>query len=154
MIQRKFLSNTTKSLILMLGMIVLWSSCGDKKESNENLQKAFEIHKEAISTHKLALDQMAKLKANKDTLFVETYSNDLNAISGSLEEWNKQLVEVPGFDDDNDHSHHDHSDHEHEHDEHHHNGQQELTPEQHLEVQQQLLAEIQAIAAKIKKIKK
>nr|WP_299382210.1 hypothetical protein [Allomuricauda sp.] len=148
MILHKFLSKTTKLPMLMLGMIVLWSSCGDKKQSNENLQKAFEIHEKTISIHKMVLNQMDALKTNKDSLFVETYSNDLNTISGSLEEWEEQLIEVPGFDHDEDHSDHDHEYHDH------HDEQQKLTPEQHLEVQRQLLVEIQAIAEKIEKIKK
>ncbi|NQZ45513.1 MAG: hypothetical protein HRT65_14500 [Flavobacteriaceae bacterium] len=150
--QLKRLPKRIKILIPMIGMVLLWSSCGDKKASNENLQKAFEIHNEALGIQKSALDQMAKLRANKDSLFLDTYSNELNTISSSLEAWNEQLVEVPGFDD-HDHSHHDHSDHDHDHDEHQQNGHQELTPEQHLEVQQQLLVEIRAIAEKIEKIK-
>ncbi len=133
----------------MLGIIALSSACGDK-QMNKDLQQAFELHKEAIKIRQMAQDQMAKLQANKDSLFVETYTKDLQSISSSLEAWDEQLVEVPGFEEEHDHSDHDHSDHDHHH---HHDEQQELTPKQHLEVQQHLLEEIQAIAEKVNNIK-
>jgi len=142
-----------KGLIFLFGMMILLSSCGEKQQNNEVLQQAFELHKEAIKIQKMTLDQLAQLKANTDSLFVETYTEDLNAISSSLEAWEGQLVEVPGFEEEHDHAHHDHSGHDHAHHDHHHGEQQELTPKQHLEVQQQLLDDIKAIAEKVDTIK-
>ena len=88
-------------------------------------------------------DQLAKLTANEDSLFVKAYKKDLDSISRSLKAWDEQLVEVPGFEEEHDHSGHDH----------HHDEQPELTPEQHLEVQQYLLQEIRAIEKSINQIK-
>ncbi len=150
MIQRKRLIRLPKLLVLTLGLIVLLSACGDKKQHDEDLQQAFELHKEAIKVRQMAQDQMAQLNANNDSLFVATYTKDLQSISGLLETWDGQLVEVPGFEEEHDHSDHDHSDHDHHH---HHDGQQELTPKQHLEIQRHLLEEIQVIAERISNIK-
>ena len=150
MIQRKRLIRPCKLLVLMLGIITLSSACGDKKQTDADLQQAFEFHKEAIKIRQMTQDQMVQLQANKDSLFVAAFANDLQSISRSLETWDEQLVEVPGFEEEHDHSGHDHSDHDHHH---HHDEQQELTPKQHLEVQQHLLEEIQAIAEKINNIK-
>ncbi|MEO1013048.1 MAG: hypothetical protein AAFX53_17250 [Bacteroidota bacterium] len=131
----------------MLGIIALLAACGDTKQMNEDLKAAFELHKEAIEIRKMAKDKMARLKANKDSLFIATHTEDLNSITRSLETWDEQLVEVPGFEHDPNHSDHDH-DHDHDHD----NGQ-ELTPKQHLEVQRHLLDEVKAMAEKINSIK-
>nr|WP_298998809.1 hypothetical protein [uncultured Allomuricauda sp.] len=151
MIQRQGL-RTQALLILVLGITALISACGDSKEKNENLQQAFKFHEEAIKFRQTAEDQISKLKADTDSLFVATYSNDLKSISSALEAWDEQLIEVPGFEEEHDHSHHDHSGHDHDH--HHHNhSQQELTPEQHLEVQQHLLQEIKGLVEKINSIK-
>ncbi len=150
MIQRKRLMRLPQLLMLMLGITALLSACGDTKQKNEDLQQAFELHTEAVKIRQMTEDQMTQLQANKDSLFVATYTKDLQSISQSLEAWDEQLVEVPGFEHDHDHSDHDHSDHDHHH---HHDEQQDLTPKQHLEVQQHLLQEIQAIAEKINTIK-
>ncbi|WP_425237089.1 hypothetical protein [Ulvibacterium sp.] len=129
----------------MFGILALSSACGDKKQMNEDLQRAFELHKEAMEIRHMTQDQIAQLKANTDSLFVKTYTKDLQSISHSLDAWDEQLVEVPGFEEEHDHSGHNH--------EHHHDEHPELTPKQHLEVQQHLLEEIKAIAIKIDNIK-
>ncbi|MEM6895428.1 MAG: hypothetical protein AAF554_17155 [Bacteroidota bacterium] len=128
-------------------MISLLSGCGEKKK-DENLIQAFKFHEEAIQVRQTAKDEMAKLEAITDSVFVATYSDELNSINSALEEWDEQLIEVPGFEEEHDHSHHDH-DHDHEHN----HSEQELTPKQHLEVQQHLLDEIKSIAEKINTIK-
>ncbi|MGD1894637.1 MAG: hypothetical protein ACFB15_29095 [Cyclobacteriaceae bacterium] len=127
-------------------------ACGDSKKTDENLQQAFELHKEAVEIRQMTNKQMNELKANEDSLFVNTYQADLDSISRSLEEWDEQLVEVPGFEHEHDHDHagHDH-DHDHDHD-HSHGEQTNLTPEQHLQVQQHLLDEIKAIAEEVNQI--
>ncbi|WP_299537191.1 hypothetical protein [Ulvibacterium sp.] len=149
MIQKKYVVRRCKLLVLFLGILALSTACGDKKQANEDLQQAFELHKEAVKIRQMMQDQMTQLKANMDSLFVETHSKDLNSISSALEAWDEQLVEVPGFEEEHDHSGHDH-DHDHDH---HHDNHPELTPKQHLEVQQHLLEEIKEIAVKIDDIK-
>ncbi|WP_422080141.1 hypothetical protein [Ulvibacterium sp.] len=151
MIQRTCLVRLRKLRILILGILALSFACGDKKQKGEDLQQAFELHQEAIEIRQMTQDQVAHLKANTDSLFVKMYTKDLQSISRSLEAWDEQLVEVPGFEEEHDHSGHDHSGHDHDH--HHHDAHPELTPKQHLEVQQHLLEEIKAIAIKIDNIK-
>ena len=152
MIQSKFLNGFPKLVVLALGLIALITSCGEKK-IDENLQKAFELHKEAVEVRQMAQDQIEQLESNSDSLFVDTYGKDISALGKSLKEWDEQLIEVPGFDEEHDHAHHDHSGHDHGHDHNHHHDQPELTPQQHLEVQQQLLQEIKQLAGKISSIK-
>ncbi len=152
MIPRTYFINQWKTLVPVLGILFVILSCGDSKQKSEELEQAFKLHEEAVKIRSQMGDQMAQLKSNTDSLFVATHTSDLNAISQSLEAWDEQLVEVPGFEHDHDHSGHDHSDHDHDHDHDHHH-EQELTPKQHLEVQQQLLDDIKAIAEKIDTIK-
>lgn len=135
-------------------MISLLSACGDKQKEID-LQQAFSTHGEAVKVRKNAQEALIKLQANTDSLFVANNSEELKSIAEALALWDEQLVEVPGFE--HDHSHHDHSGHDHDHDhdhnhDHNHSGQ-ELTPKQHIEVQQHLLSEIKAIVEKISSIK-
>jgi len=150
--------------LITLGMMTLVVACGDSKKTNEDLQQAFELHQEAVKIRQITDKQMDELKANEDSLLVSTYQADLDYISRSLEEWDEQLVEVPGFEHEHDHSDHDHAGHihaghihtgqelNHEHD-HSHGEQTNLTPEQHLQVQRHLLNEIKAIAEEVNQIK-
>lgn len=140
--QKQGFINLCKILVLLLGIITIVVACDEKKKPNEDLQQAFRLHKKAVKIRQMADDQLDQLKANKDSLFIKAYKKDLEAIVSSLEVWDKQLIEVPGFE-------HDHAGHDH-----HHHEQQELTPKQHLEAQQHLLKEIQGIAEKIDEIKK
>ena len=155
MIQTVISKKTFQYVVLLLGMISILSACGEK-EKDPNLIQAFEFHKQAMEVRQNAQEQISKLQANTDSLFVATYSSELSTLSDALKEWDEQVVEVPGFEEEHDHSHHDHSghDHDHDHDHHHHNhSEQELTPEQHLEVQQHLLTEIKELAEKLNSIK-
>ena len=145
MIQKIDFSNRCQQLIFTFGLIVLSVACGNQKKTNEDLQQAFKLHQEAMNVRDQTVDQLAKLTANEDSLFVKTYKKDLDSISRALEAWDEQLVEVPGFEDDHDHSGHDH---DHDHDE-----QPDMTPEQHLEVQQYMLQQIRAIEKSINQIK-
>ena len=149
MIQIRDFSNRFNQCFLTLGLIVLLVACGDKKKTNKDLQEAFKLHQEAVNIRNQTVDQLAILTANEDSLFIKAYKNDLDSISRSLKAWDEQLVEVPGFEEEHDHSGHDH-DHDHDHD---HGEQGELTPEQHLQVQQHLLQQIRAIEKSINQIK-
>ncbi len=147
--------NPRKFFILILGIVAL-SSCGDKMKNNKDLRQAFEFHQEAVKVRQTAKEKMAQLQAIQDSLFLATHGEDLQTISRSLNAWDEQLVEVPGFEEEHDHSDHDHSDHDHsDHDHHHHHHDEapELTPEQHLGVQQHLLNEIKAIVERIDNLK-
>ena len=152
MIHRQNFPKPLLLFILSVSVITILSACGDKQK-DKDLKKAFDFHQEAIKIRKTAMDRMTELQANTDSLFLATYSDELKAIADALKEWDEQLVEVPGFE--HDHSHHDHSghDHDHDHDHHHNHSEQELTPQQHLEVQEHLLDEIKGLAQKLKNIK-
>lgn len=135
--------------------MVLLLACGGNEKPHKDLQQAFELHEEAMKIRNQTGDELAKLTTIEDSLFVATYKTDFESIASSLKEWDDQLVEVPGFEhaDGHDHSGHDHSGHDHSGHDHGHGEQQELTPEQHLEVQQHLLQEIKAMAEKVDQIK-
>lgn len=148
MIQKRCFSKCCAHVFFTLGLIALAVACGGKKEPNEDLQQAFKLHQEAVNIHNQADQQLAELMTNGDSLFIEANQKDLDSISRSLKAWNEQLVEVPGFEEAHDHSGHDHSGHDH-----HHDKQPELTPQQHLQVQQHLLQEIRAIEKRINQIK-
>lgn len=140
--QRIDITNCSKQLFFMVLLVTSMVACGDKKQ-HEDLQQAFKLHQDAINIREQIADQITKLVTNQDSLFAATYKTDLDAISLSLKTWDEQLVEVPGFEEEHDHSGHDH---------HHHHTETELTPGQHLELQQHLLQEIQTIEARIKEI--
>lgn len=148
MIQKRCFSNRCAQVFFTLSLMALAVACGGKKEPNEDLQQAFKLHQEAVNIYNQAGEQLAKLMANGDSLFIKANQQDLDSISRSLKAWNEQLVEVPGFEEAHDHSGHDHSGHDH-----HHAKQPELTPQQHLQVQQHLLQEIRAIEKRIDQIK-
>ena len=148
MIQKRNFSNRCKQFFLTLGLIALLVACGDKKKPSEDLQQAFKLHQEAMSIRSQINDQLAKLTTNGDSLFLKAFKKDLDSINRSLKDWDEKLVEVPGFEEEHDHSGHDHSGHDH-----HHDDEPELTPEQHLQVQQHLLEEIRAIETRINQVK-
>jgi len=156
MIEIKYLINTCKPLLLMFGLIAMLAACGGEKKVDEDLQKAFDTHLEAVKVRQTVKDQLEKLTASADSLFTATYKNDLVAIEQALKTWDEDLVEVPGFEHEHDHAEHehdhDHSGHDHDHDHHHHDEGPELAPKQHLEVQQFLLKEIKAIAAQVNQL--
>ena len=141
--ETKYFINQCKPLVVMLGLIVFLAACGGKEKTNEDLKEAFKLHQEAVKIRQMTEEQLEKLIANSDSLFTATYKSDLDSIGQSLKAWDEQLVEVPGFEEEHDHSGHDH---------HHHDEGPELNPQQHLEVQQYLLKEIKAIADNINQI--
>ena len=142
--------NQFKPLFIMIGLITLLVACSGEKGVDEDLQAAFKIHNEAIKIRQLSEDQLNKLGANSDSLFIATYKSDLDSISQLLKAWDEQLVEVPGFEEAHDHAGHDHDHSGHDH----HAGGADLSPQQHLEVQQYLLKEIKGIASRINELEK
>lgn len=108
MVEIKYFINPYRPLVIVLGMIALLAACGSKKETNENLQAAFKLHQEAVKVRQETQDQLDKLAASSDSLFMETYKVHLDSIKLSLKDWDEQLIEVPGFEEEHDHSGHDH----------------------------------------------
>lgn len=143
MIQYSNFMTKCKQFILILSLLTLSIACGDNK-NKEVLRQAFDIHEEAVKVRGRVSDKMTRLSSIQDTTFLMTFKADLDSIAVALEEWDEQLVEVPGFDEEHDHSGHDHSGHEHDHD-----NEPQLTPAQHVELQQFLLQEIKSLEEKI-----
>ncbi len=128
---------------LVMGLVFLAMACGGKEKHGEDLQQAYKLHSEATHIRKQIADELSKLNDDTDSTFVRTYEQDLDSIKLLLSDWDEQVVEIPGFDEeDHEHEGHDHSE----------KVEQELTPEQHLEVQQYLLTEIRKIAERINQI--
>lgn len=129
-------------IFMLMTSLLLFVACSGNSESNKDMQEAFRVHQEAVKTRQITGDQMEKLLLGSDSLFEATYKNELSSIKDSLKAWDEQLVEVPGFEEEHDHSGHDHHSHE----------TTELSPKQHLEVQQHLLLEIQTIKKNLEQI--
>ncbi|HAA11801.1 MAG TPA: hypothetical protein DCE41_08935 [Cytophagales bacterium] len=140
----KLLINQSKPWAIVLGLLVLISACGGEKTSEE-LQEAFQLHEEALKIRQQAEEKVGELVAITDSVFIQTHQADLEALQESLHEWDEQLVEVPGFEEEHDHNHEGHDHHDH-------NAAPELSPKEHLDIQQHLLAEIKTIAERARQI--
>ena len=114
---------------------VFGSSCGHKKV-DPILQEAFDIHIQSLDVAKDTKDLLEKLPpADTNRLKFES----------ALKEWNDNIVEVPGF------HHHHHGDDGHHH-HHHHGAQLELTPDDMLLVQKELMDSIQSIHKRVRQL--
>lgn len=115
-------------IILALGLIAL--RCASKSD-HPDVEKARAVHREASM-----LANQLKVQVLSDSLHprdsVQGWINELTI-------WEQNMIEVPG--DHEDHHTHDHS--------HHHQPAPDLTPEQILHVQQELLAQLKAIDKRI-----
>ncbi|MGD1959105.1 MAG: hypothetical protein ACFB2Y_09625 [Fulvivirga sp.] len=143
MILKRGFPEGCKQIMAALLLLLVMMACSHDKKPDGNLQQAFKIHEDAVSLRNQIVDKLEKLNAIEDSLFVATYKESLDSISGAIEAWGEQLVEVPGFEESHDHDGHDHN----------HEEQPELTSEQHLQVQRHLFQEIQTIEKSINQIK-
>jgi len=121
----------TQSLPLTLVCLLLVFICGCSESSKKDptIEKAFQIHKQSLATAKEARELLEKIPAEDDSV---------SSIQSRMENWNENLIEVPGFEHEHDHEDVDH---------HHHVSRptMDLSPEEMLAVQQQLLDTILAI---------
>ncbi len=118
------------SLICLLFVFVY--GCSDSTKKDPTLEKAFQVHQQSLKTAKEARELLEKIPAKDESV---------SRIQSRLENWNENLIEVPGFEHE-----HNHEDGDHHH--HHHGGSRptmDLSPEDMLAVQQQLLDTILAI---------
>ncbi len=137
-----------KHITIAFGILVIVASCKEKKP-DQNLQKAFDIHTEAMKVREQADQKLHALMENNDSAFVAAYGFKLDSLHSLIEEWDHQVIEVPGFE-------HDHGDHDHGHDHHHHHHDHgtelDLSPAEHLEVQEFLFDEIKSVENAIDQI--
>ncbi len=95
---------------LKIAFLLLVVSCNGKSGQTPTLDKAHEVHLEAVSlydqAHQLYDSLKKEAKEKGDALLI----GRLDSIHDLMHDWEKGLYEIPGYE----HSHHDH-DHKHEH---------------------------------------
>lgn len=121
--------STYLSNALVLVLICLGTSCNSGEEVDPLLKDAFAIHQEAVRIEQTVQRQLDSFQISAE--------KELN-LRARLEQWDEQLVEVPGFE----HEHHHGHDHDHDHD---HGSSPKVTPEHMLAIQQESLDSIRTI---------
>jgi len=134
---------------LFVAIVIL--ACSDSREDAQ-LKESFEIHEKSVAIYEELKNDLEKLNSNlsevlneQDTIMQDT----LKQFQLDFKDWESNLIEVPGFEHDHDHSGHDYGDHDH----HHHDDNPNLTPEMMLEVQKHLYVEIMNLKSRLKKYK-
>lgn len=146
MTDRKTLFDYCKSAIAIIGLVAIITGCGTDPKKSKELTEAYETHLKSLSIRNEVINQLGQLIDGSDSTFLANQRGLFESIQLSIQNWDEQLVEVPGFEEEHDHSGHDH-DHDHDH-----GNELELTPKQHLEVQKHLLQEIQNIGKQLDSI--
>jgi hypothetical protein len=138
-----------KYYINLLIISLLWS-CNPPKE-NKILQEAAKIHNQAIKIHTEIMPQMDELKtlsekfknqkdslsnAQKSTKMLDSLINHIQQIELAMQDWMKNIVEVPS------NEAHQHSEGAHHHD---HSAKVEVSEEEMLAIQKEMLKNIQNI---------
>lgn len=138
MIQFKYLGRTGAHLFFVCVISIHMWACGSEGEKQkEMLQQAYGLHLKSIQIRHTLNEWLTKSKEH--ALTDSLYNQDLDSITQLLEIWDTQVVEVPGFE----------KEHHHEHD---HHVQPQLTPQQHIQIQQHLLNEIREIAKRVNRL--
>jgi hypothetical protein len=143
----------TKHYLLAAACSFLIIACADKKDPK--MEEAGKIHLEAMEIEEAIAEQIESVDSLKNVLVekkktltdaasiasIDSTVAALEKVHGSFEEWEGSLVEVPGLA----HEHHDHGKgEEHHHD---HKPAPDLTPDQMLQVQKEIKANIEKIKA-------
>jgi hypothetical protein len=121
--------------LLMLATCLLVFGCFTAKKEEAAMKEAARIHNEAVAL-------AAQLEKQLDTLATDTtlVKDSVLAWRAAIENWEKELIEVPGNENhDNNHAHHDH-------------GKEktiDLTAGQMLSVQQEMKKQLEIIEARI-----
>ncbi len=114
-------------------------ACGHSDKSNKILQEAYEVHKKSVLVRAQLNDQLTMLRTAE---YQEENKAEIDSIELQVKEWDGQLIEVPGIEEEHDHSGHDHN----------HEVEVKLSPDQHLKLQEHLLLEIRSIENKINEL--
>lgn len=117
------------SIVLVAVLLCLGASCNSGEDADPLLKDAFAIHQEAMRIEQTVQRQLDSFQISAD--------EELK-LRARLEQWEEQLVEVPGFE----HEHHHGHDHVHDHD---HGTPVKLTPEHMFAIQQESLDSIRSI---------
>lgn len=135
-------------LLTVCGFLLV--SCGDKKDPK--MEEAGKIHLEAMEIEETLHEQVEGIDSLKIVLnekkktvtdaaaiaSIDSTVAALDAVAKSFEEWEENLVEVPGLA----HEHHHHEGEEHHHD---HKPAPEVSGEQMIEIQKEIKANIEKI---------
>lgn len=127
---------------LLLALTAVLISCTAKKE-DEKLNKAMDIHNEAIAMSKVVKKKLEGIVLQHYPSDTTQYGQSYDALVVLQEDhvfWESNLVEVPGQE--HDHHHHDHEHHDLDHS---HEAPADLTPAMVLEIQEDLLKQISLI---------
>lgn len=137
-----------KTLTLTLLLSIVFFSCSDKKDPK--LEEAAKLHNEATEIQATIEPQIegadsliTVLNEKKKTLtdaaaiaHIDSTTATLEALSKSLEDWEGNLIEVPGMP---------HAEHGDEHHHHEHKKAPDMSPDQMLQVQQEIKKGIEKI---------
>lgn len=129
---------------------LLLTACGDKKDPK--IEEAGKIHLEAMEIEETLHEQVESIDSLKIVLndkkktvtdaavvaSIDSTVAALDAVAKSFEEWEENLVEVPGLA----HEHHHHEGEEHHHD---HKPAPKVSGDQMIEIQKEIKANIQKI---------
>lgn len=119
-----------------LVLLLLLFSCGTHRDDQKIMEEAASIHDDALQIAEEAEQQISTL-----TL---AYPDSVKQFLLEIEQWEENLVEVPGHA----HEHRDHEGHTHDH------SPVTLTPEEMLNVQLELRDQIGALKKRIKSLEK
>jgi hypothetical protein len=128
-----------KNLIFPATLIMLFifscsSSKSDEREITPELIEANEYHQRSLDIREELMEVEKQLKAAEI---------DYSELKDELKIWDKDIIEVPGFE----HSHDD----EHQRDYHVHNAMKPFNDQEHLDYQKVMYEEIAALSEKIKR---
>ncbi len=147
---KKMAYSTTFYCLLLTASCLLLTSCGDKKDPK--MEEAGKIHLaameieesiheqiEGIDSLKVVLNDKKKTLTDAATIAgIDSTVAALDAVAKSFEDWEENLVEVPGLA----HEHHHHEGEEHHHD---HKPAPDVSSDQMIEIQKEIKANIEKI---------
>ena len=139
--------------LLLFGLIfgIIGCASSGSSEKDEQLKAAAELHQKAIDIDKAVRPGIEALKQQTNDLQKQgralseqeiAFTKAVNKLQQRYNFWDKNHVEVPGYEHEH---HHDHDGHDHGHHHHDHGPSLELSPADMLIVQQEFLDSIKAI---------
>ena len=151
-----------KKLIYLFVAVAL-AACGGPAEKSETLKQAEKVHESIISISGDLADMMhSKVDMLEEKIEAAAASGDslmavqlgelntkLDDLHNRFHEWEENMVEIPG------HAHsHDHGDHDHHHDHDHvqENIMEGLSDQEHLDIQQEQLDQLNALKQELESI--
>ncbi len=134
--------------------LALLSSCGGKNSADEAaLKEAGEIHLQASEiqeTLEPQVDSLAALKTSLAALKTPAVAQavaDIDRVVSRFEEWESNVVEVPGVKHEHEHAEGDSTHHHHHHD---HKPAPQVTASEMLDIQKEMRMNIEQISADVK----